>query len=353
MEELWRRQRHLLLLCRPASEARLRHKLARLGVEFDERIEVIGGDITRENLGLSPRLLERLQWQVAEVFHLAAAYRLDMGPDEARQVNVEGTRNLLELAARLPGLRRFHHVSTMAVAGDFSGVYGEDDFDVGQDFAHAYGRSKFSAEGLVRQAGRRLPVTIYRPGVVVGDSRTGSIDKLDGPYYLLRLLDRLRGLPGWRHLPMIVAREEGFLFHIVPVDYVVHGLVELAASEHSRGGTFHLMDPRPPGYAGFYRKILDIMGFRGPRLARPVTRAVRLLNRGAARGITHRVMGRLGVPPQLLAHLLYRVEYGTERARALLDPIGICCPYWQEYVPAMVRFFEQNLAVRRTRSEVA
>ncbi len=84
-----------------------------------------------------------------------------------------------------------------------------------------------------------------------------------------------------------------------------------------------------------------------------MTRAVRLLNRGAARGITHRVMGRLGVPPQLLAHLLYRVEYGTERARALLDPIGICCPYWQEYVPAMVRFFEQNLAVRRTRSEVA
>lgn len=347
VELLWRRQQRLLLLCRPASITRLRQKLARLGVEFDERIEIVSGDITRDDLGLDPQQIEYLKQRVAEIFHLAAAYRLDIGPVEAWRVNVAGTRRLLELAARLPRLQRFHHVSTMAVAGDFCGVYGEDDFDVGQGFAHAYGHSKFQAEALVRRAGRRLPVTIYRPGIVVGDSRTGSIDKLDGPYYMLRLLDHLRALPGWRHLPMLVAREEGLLFHIVPVDYVVQGLVELAGSASSRGGVFHLMDPRPPSFAAFYQKILDIMGFAGPRLARPLTRAVRLLNREPARRISHRLMGRLGLPPQMLAHLAYRIEYSTERTRKLLQPTGIECPYWQEYVPAMARFFEQNLAVRR------
>ncbi len=340
-EQIWRQQRQLVLLARPGSRSRLEKKLARFGVDPTERLEIVEGDIERPHLGLDSKVLDRLAGEVTDVFHVAAVYRLDIDEEQAQRTNVEGTRNVIEFCRELPRLLRLNHVSTLAVAGDFQGHYKEFDFDVGQGFDHAYGLSKFRSEALVRQASKSLPVTVYRPGIVVGDSRTGSIDKIDGPYYAIALLLKLRSLPGARRMPMIVPREEGIYFHIVPVDYVVRAMVELSGLDQAAGKTFHLMDPEPPTFSQFYNQVLGLMGFEGRRFSRPLTRTIKLLLRGPS-SILRRSMSALGMPAELLAHLTYRITYDTSEARQLLLPRDVVCPRYETYLPKLVAFLEQH-----------
>jgi thioester reductase-like protein len=333
--------RRLALLCRPASTHRLDALLSGLPEQAPVP-RVVPGDLHKPDLGLSAENQKRLKNSVGEVYHLAATYDLGMCQKDADGTNVEGTRRMLDLAARLPKLERFHYVSTLAVAGDYPGHFREDDLDVGQEFAHAYGRSKYQAEKLVRESG--LPATVFRPGVVVGDSRTGEMDKVDGPYYLFHVLHGLRRVPGILRMPMIVPREDDVYFHMVPVDFVVSSLVELASGRNCLGRTYHLMDPRPITYREFYSQTLRSMGFSGRQISRPLGRTVRLLCSKSFWPAT-RAAGRMfGMPAEMLAHFTYTTTYSTDNTERDLEGSGIRCPPASEYLDTLIAYFQHNLA---------
>ena len=180
--------------------------------------------------------------------HCAAIYDITVGEPEQRAANVDGTRAVAELAARLDAT--LHHVSSIAVAGDFHGEYTEADFDIGQELPTPYHQTKFEAELLVRST-PGLRYRIYRPAVVVGDSRTGEMDKIDGPYYFFGVLAKLAVLP---RLTPIMLPDTGRT-NIVPVDYVVDALVALMHADGRDGQTFHLTSPKTIGLRGIYRGI--------------------------------------------------------------------------------------------------
>jgi thioester reductase-like protein len=329
------RGHRLALLVRPQSVGRMRARLATWpGALAQPRL--VEGDLERPELGLEAGERARLRGELARVVHAGAVYHLGMGWDAARAANVLGTRNLLSLAREAPGLTGFLHVSTIAVSGDHCGPYRETDLDLGQGFFHAYGRSKFLAEQLVQASG--LAWTVARPGVVVGDSRTGEFDKLDGPYYALRVLRALRRLPRAARMPMLVPRED-IPFHLAPVDFVVAALAHLASADGFARRTFQLVDPAPTSFRRFYLGCLDAMGFAGPRIPRPVNRLVRLL---AAPGVwsLSRAVGRAaGMPAELLPHLRLAVHYDCAGTLAALEGSGIACPPLLAYLPTLVARF--------------
>src|SRR5262245_3063613 len=232
LRELDRRGQPIYVLVRPQSVA----KLERLGLH-NARPRL--GDITRPGLGVDDAELPDLRG--AEVFHLAAVYDLEADEEANWLANVEGTRHTIDFAGRLQAAR-LHHVSSIAVAGaHFKGPFTEEMFDEGQELDHAYYQTKFEAERLVREQGM-VPFRVYRPGIVIGSSETGEADRVDGPYYAFKLIQRLRdALPSW--MPLV--GYEGGPFNIVPVDFVARAVDHIAARPRLDGQTFHVVDPRP------------------------------------------------------------------------------------------------------------
>ena len=224
-------------LLREASRARLPELLAYWGNESYRLIPVFG-DLLQDELGVGAAECAGLTGKIDQFFHLAAIYDLRADPAEQNAANIDGTRRALAFAERVRA-GRFHHMSSVAAAGMFKGVFREDMFDEAQHLEHPYFVAKHAAEAIVR-ASTGLPWRIYRPGLVVGDSRTGETDKADGPYYFFKLIQRIRALlPPW--LPTIGI--EGGRINIVPVDYVVDALVHIALLDGLDGRCFHLTDP--------------------------------------------------------------------------------------------------------------
>ena len=152
-----------------------------------------------------------------------------------------GTQNAVDLANAL-GAKRFHHMSSIAVAGSYDGHFTEDDFDEGQELPTPYHRTKFESEKLVRER-LQVPWRVYRPSLVVGNSQTGEMDKIDGPYYFFKAIQKLRrALPEWFPL---VSLEFGRA-NLVPVDYVAAVVDHIAHLDGLDGQAFHVVDPKPP-----------------------------------------------------------------------------------------------------------
>src|SRR5271163_4869364 len=225
-------------------------RFERLSVQWDERVRPLVGDLTE--LELTDETIAELG-RIDHVAHCAAIYDITVGEAEQRAANVEGTRSVIELARRLDAT--LHHVSSIAVAGDFAGAYTEDDFDVGQQLPTPYHQTKFEAELLVRST-PGLRYRIYRPAVVVGDSRTGEMDTIDGPYYFFGVLSKLAVLP--RFTPLLLP--DTGRTNIVPVDYVADALVALMHAPDLDGRAFHLTSPKTSGLRGIYRGIADAAG---------------------------------------------------------------------------------------------
>ncbi len=203
---------------------------------YGERIEVIEGDISLRGIGIDSERGARLAERVDHVIHCAASVRFDLPLDIARRDNTEGTRNVLAFAERLPKLDRFDYIGTAFVAGNRRGVIREDDLDVGQRFTNSYEQTKMEAEKLVRSFGERHPTAIYRPSVVVGDSKTGATTSFQGFYQALLFYRRLYA----RKLVVLLPADPDTPLDIVPVDYVVDALFALMATRESIGRTFHL-----------------------------------------------------------------------------------------------------------------
>ncbi len=292
------------------------------------RVELIGGDIRVAGLGLDAQSVAA----VDTVWHLAAVYDLHVEAELAHEVNVVGTRNVVEFSRSRPDLKRLQYVSTCYVSGAYEGVFREEDLEMGQRFQNHYEETKYEAEKIVRAAmAEGLPATIYRPGVVVGDSGTGQTQKFDGPYFLAHLLQMQ---PGVAVVPQ-VADPDGVVFSTVPRDFVIDAMDALAQMEVSRGKTYALTDPNPPTVREMVDTFADHLGRRVMWLPLPMGLASRLLGLPGLENL-------LGIPAETLDYLGFPTRFDTTNASTDLIGTGITCPAFADYAPNLIRFFRDN-----------
>lgn len=292
------------------------------------RIGLVVGDITARGLGIEAKAAKELRKSLKEAYHLAAVYDLTVSREVGRRINVEGTKNVLEMLEEAPHLDRLHYVSTAYVSGTTHGVFRETDLDVGQGFKNYYEETKFQAE--VEVARSRVPRTIYRPGVVVGDSRTGETGKFDGPYFVLRAMEKLPS-PG-----LFVRLGLGFgTVNVVPIDFVIEALARLSASPTSLGMTYHLTDPKPHTPVEIAELFAHAIGKRFAYV--PVPMAV------AKAFFTPKPVQRFfGMPPQALDYFDDPVRHDSTQATADLAELGVECPHLADYIPQLVAFYQAN-----------
>ena len=296
------------------------------------RIEVVPGDITDRRLGLEDPDYERLAVDVRRVFHLAAIYDLAVPVELAQRVNVDGTGNVLEFCIAAESLERLAYVSTAFVAGWRSGVVYEHELVMGQAFKNHYESTKFQAEVWVREAMARVPTTIVRPAIVVGDSRTGETQKFDGPYYMLRVVQASERTGG----PIPQFGRSRAPFNVVPVDFVVEAMMAAADDSEATGRTLHLVDPDPVSA----REVLELLAReyagRSPSLRVPPRMVMASLRVPAVRRFYS------GAPAESLRYLNHPVRFDTRQAGDLLARHGLRCPRFEEYVGPVVRFFREH-----------
>jgi thioester reductase-like protein len=331
---------------------RSQDRLAGLGRGWRDaqRVTPLVGDIAEPLAGLTEERLAGLTGRVDHVVHLAALY--DMSADDAtnERANVDGTRNVVEVAARVQA-GRLHHVSSVAVAGDYEGTFTEDMFDEGQPLPSPYHRTKFEAERIVREQSA-VPWRVYRPSIVVGHSKTGEMDKIDGPYYFLPTIARLSSLPGvpFGALPNIGDS------NIVPVDYVVDAMDHLIHADGLDGRAFHLVAPKPQKFFEVYNAFAKAAGaprvavpFDSP-LARPFVAVAKAALRTAPVVVTTDLLfDRFGIPPEVLPHLTFTPRFESAATREALAGSGIEVPRLESYAGALWRYWRENLDRGRAR----
>jgi thioester reductase-like protein len=333
VERLAREGARFLLLVQPTFAERAQTEIAQLSEETGataERFRVLEGDITREDLGLSASDLEEAQSAATVLFHLAAVYDLAVAREVGMRVNVEGTRNVNRFALRLPVLKRYHYVSTCYVAGRRTGLILESELRHEAGFRNFYEETKYLAELEVEALKSELPVTIHRPAVVCGDSRTGETAKYDGVYYLINYL---RMWPGALSLANIGNRD--VRLNVVPVDFVVEAMAALASDDASAGATVQLADPEPLTTEELFDIISRNLAGRESLVTLPAPVVRTTLNLPLNEKVTG--LPRVGVP-----YFFLKQTYDTARATALLAPRGLRCPRFPDYVPALLDFVERH-----------
>jgi NAD(P)-dependent dehydrogenase (short-subunit alcohol dehydrogenase family) len=332
-------------LLRPESAGKLESLRAQWQVSKGRAIPVYG-DLTQARLGLSPQDVRNLKGQIDHFFHLAAVY--DLAADEQTQfdVNVEGTRHAVQ-AAQAFGAAHFHHVSSIAAAGLYEGVFREDMFDEAENLEHPYFLTKHESEKIVRRE-CKLPWTVYRPAMVVGDSQSGEMDKIDGPYYFFKLIQRMREiLPPW--MPTIGL--EGGRINIVPVDFVVSALNEISHQANIEQRCFHLVDPE--GYR--VGEVLDIFSraAHAPRMnlfvnaalfgfvPKPIKKSLMAL--APVRRIRNAVMKDLGLPEDIFTFVNYPTRFDCRETTAALKGSAVSCPRLNDYAWRVWDYWERHL----------
>ncbi|OCB12443.1 short chain dehydrogenase [Mycolicibacterium porcinum] len=311
---------------------------------WDDRVHPLVGDLTTADLGLTDTDVAELG-DVSHVVHCAAIYDMTVGESEQRAANVEGTRAVIELARRLDAT--LHHVSSIAVAGNHGGVFTEADFDVAQDLPTPYHQTKFEAEMLVRSA-PGLRYRVYRPAVVVGDSQTGEMDKIDGPYYFFGVLARLAALP--RFTPMMLP--DSGRTNVVPVDFVVEAVVHLMHVEGKDGETFHLTAPKTIGLREIYRGVAGEAGLPPLRGSLPRAAAAPVLRaRGRVKAVRNIVATQLGIPGDVLDVVELRPTFTADSTAAALRGTGITVPEFSSYAPKLWRYWAEHLDPDRARRD--
>jgi NAD(P)-dependent dehydrogenase (short-subunit alcohol dehydrogenase family) len=310
------------------------------------RVVPVWGDLTTKKLGVAPDDIKKLKGQIDHFYHLAAVY--DLGADETSQiaVNIEGTRNTVELAKAIDA-QHFHHVSSIAAAGLYEGVFREDMFEEAENYEHPYFRTKHESEKIVRQE-CKVPWSVYRPAMVVGDSTTGEMDKVDGPYYFFKLIQRMRQLlPPW--MPSIGL--EGGRINIVPVDFVVAALSTISHKPGIHQKCFHLVDP--VGYR--VGDVLDIFSraAHAPKMnlfinaallgfiPRSVTKGLMAL--APVRRVRNAIMKDLGLPDDMLTFVNYPTRFDCREALAALKGTGVECPNLKDYAWRVWDYWERHL----------
>jgi NAD(P)-dependent dehydrogenase (short-subunit alcohol dehydrogenase family) len=338
------------VLVRASSAGRLEQLTSSL--DGGDRVHPLVGDIRQDLLGLTDEQLGELAG-VDHVVHLAALYDMTADAAENEDLNVGGTRRAVAVAERL-GAGCFHHVSSVAVAGEHRGRFTEDMFDEGQDLPSPYHATKFVAERVVRED-CSVPWRVYRPVVVVGDSRTGEMDKVDGPYYFLPFLTSLGELPAVGRVPLVLP-DLGDT-NVVPVDHVADAMDALMHEPGLDGRAFHLAHPRMQPLLDVYNALASAAG--APRVAvgltrrllPPVKHGLQLV--GRVPGVStaaELAAARLGIPPSVLPHSTFRPVFSSEQTREVLDRLGVAPPpEFGSYAPVLYRYWAEHLDPLRAR----
>jgi NAD(P)-dependent dehydrogenase (short-subunit alcohol dehydrogenase family) len=315
------------------------------GVDASRVVPVIG-DLTQPDLGISKTEMKKLKGKVDHFFHLAAIYDLKATAEVQQAVNVEGTRNTIRCAEAM-GAKRFHLFSSIAAAGLYEGVFREDMFEEAENLDHPYFRTKHDSEGIVRKE-CKVPWRVYRPGLVVGDSRTGEMDKVDGPYYFFRPIQKIRKmLPPW--MPTIGI--EGGRINIVPVDFVVAATDHIAHLDGHDGECFHLVDPTPMRVGD----VLNVFAHaaHAPQMTMRINAALlgfipksvrmSLMALTPVRRIQKAVMQDLGLPDHMLEFINYPTRFDCRETQKALKGSGISVPPLRDYAWRLWDYWERHL----------
>src|SRR4051795_6759870 len=345
VERLLHREGDIFVLVREGSEDKLERLRAAAGDRAD-RLKPVKGDISEPSLGLSDEDKAALQG-VEHFFHLAAIYDMTASDEERnRRLNVLGTQNAVDLANEI-GAEHLHHASSIAVAGDYEGHFTEDDFDVEQPLTHAYHRTKFEAEKIVRQQAK-VPWRVYRPSLVVGNSKTGEMDKIDGPYYFFKAIQKIRNtLPPWFPL---VGLEVGKT-NIVPVDYVAAAMDHIAHQDGLDGQAFHLVDPKMQK-AGDVLNTFARAGHAPQMVMRVDKQMTDMLPKGvlsyamklpALKDIRRSLLAALGVPDEVLDYIGLKPTFDARDTKRALQGSGIELPALDTYADKLWDYWERHL----------
>ncbi|HEV7459160.1 MAG TPA: SDR family oxidoreductase [Solirubrobacteraceae bacterium] len=344
VERLLDRDGHIYVLVREGSQERMDELIG--SWDAHDRVTKVVGDLQEPSLGVSDDLAAELKGKVDHFFHLAAMYDMTAEDEQNERLNVDGTRHAVELANAI-GAGIFHHTSSVAVAGLYKGMFREDMFDEGQKLPSAYHRTKFESEKIAREE-----VTgawrVYRPGVVVGDSRTGEMDKVDGPYYFFKAIQRLRHfLPEW--FPLL-GPELGYT-NIVPVDYVAAAMDHIAHEPDLDGQAFHLTSPKsqrsgevlnefakaahaPQMVMRIDKRLIDALptGVMGMLMKVPQMREVRKA-----------VLADFGIPDEVVEHIALVPQFDTRDTERALKGSGIEVPGLHTYAEKLWDYWERHL----------
>jgi thioester reductase-like protein len=289
-------------------------------------MEVLVGDVSALHLGLSTAEYRELTTSVTDVFHAGEHTNLSSPRDEVKRFNVAGTQAALELAIDSQKLRRFTHLSTVFVSGDRVGIVAEDELAYGQSFRNAYEESKFEAELLVRRAMGQIPATVLRPSIVVGDSKTGEIDRFEGPYALAILL-----VTSPVQVPVPLPGDGVAPLNAVPIDYVIDAAAAIHRDSRAVGRTFHLVDPNPSSSRRVYEQIAQRAGKKLPRLSLGYKLTDALLKLPGLERLTREQRAAI-------AYVNHLAFYSSRHTLEILDGTGIRCPPIESYLDNLIEF---------------
>jgi len=321
------------LLVQPAFTEKAKEEIKRIADDTRASLNnfrLVEGDITKPGLGLSASDFAAAQRETTTLFHLAAIYDLGVERHVAMRVNVGGTEQVNSFAGEIKDLRRYHYVSTCYVAGKREGVIHENELRHDAGFRNHYEETKYLAELSVEALKKDLRVTIHRPAVVCGDSKTGETAKYDGIYYLIHYL---RMWPS--ALTLLNIGNSDVKLNLVPVDFVIDAMIALAKDEKAAGATVQLADPVPLTTRELFDEIARALKGRESFATIPPGIVYPVLMLPFSPKVT-------GLPHSAVPYFFLAQTYDTKSARELLDPLGVHCPAFSDYAAALVDFVARH-----------
>src|SRR4051795_3549920 len=347
VEQLLKRDGDIHVLVREGSTGRLEELIDGWGPEAKGRVKPVLGDLSEPRLGVSDEQVADLKGKgIDHFFHLAAVYDMTADDETNEKLNVAGTRNAVQLANELEA-GVLHHTSSIAAAGEFKGLFREDMFDEGQKLPSAYHRTKFESEKIARKEST-VPWRVYRPAVVVGNSQTGEMDKIDGPYYFFKAIQRIRHfLPEW--VPL-VGPEFGYT-NVVPVDFVAKAMDHIAHQPDLDGQAFHLTNPRSQRAGEVMNQFAKAAN--APQLAVRVDKRLTdalpkgtmsmLMKLPPAQQVRRTMLADFGIPEEVVEHIALRPQFDTRDTERALKNSGISVPPLEDYAHTLWDYWERNL----------
>ncbi|RDI47702.1 SDR family oxidoreductase [Falsibacillus pallidus] len=323
----------IYLLYVPSMKQKAESEIARITEKTSihkDQLNLVPGDITKNKIGVEDSDWDHLVERIDYIWHLAAIYDLAVPRDIAQKVNVEGTQNVNEFVKNCTRLKRYVYFSTAYVAGDRTGILKEDELIRPKGFHNYYEETKFEAEILVEQLKGEVPVTIIRPGIVKGDSKTGETVKFDGPYFIMNMLHRLRYLP---FLPAIKGSDAEV--NLVPVDYVIKAVMYLGHHPIGENKTYHITDPSPYKVSTIYAEMMNQLVGKKPLGAISKDVIAYFLSKPTLRRM-------LGVEKEALDYFIWDGHFDCSQTKMDLEGTGIKCPDFLDGLPSMVQFYKKN-----------
>lgn len=329
----------IYLLVEPRFVHSANEALERMGekiINISSRTSVIAGDITKKDLGMEEVLYNELTRKVNTIFHLAAIYNLAVKKEISYLVNVQGTIDILDFAEKCKSLERLNYFSTCYVAGRRDGVIKEDELTDKFGFKNYYEETKHYAEVEVRKRMQRIPTTIIRPGIVIGDSENGEIDKFDGPYYIFALIAKLEKQDRIKkNFPFVRFGRDSVKFFLVPVDFLVNAVEFISRQSEGIGKTFQVVDPNPLSFKEFYDLTADCFGLKRPKIRIPLWLIKPLL-------WFPWLLRKMKMLPEIFPYTECDAIYDSTNTQMILKDSGIQPPEIRKYFPVLINFVRNH-----------